>query len=61
MNDFNTHDRSNKAVLARTVDGMSSLTDQLAEKLRRENRKLNAGAPVQAKQSAPWYRRFDKR
>lgn len=58
---FTTKDRSNKAVLAGTADSMSALTNQLVDKLFRQNRKVNSGTPVQAKPAAPWYRRFDKR
>ena len=58
---FTTKDRSNTAVLAKTADGMSALTSELAAKLRRQDRKVNSGTPVQAKSAAPWYRRFDKR
>lgn len=62
MNDFfKTQDCSNKAVLAKTGDGMSALTTQLAIDLHRQNRKVNSGGPVRAKPAAPWYRRFDKR
>lgn len=58
---FNTPDRSNKAVLASTADITSQLAAQRAHDLHRQDRKVNAGAPAQAKPTTPWYRRFDKR
>ena len=58
---FATADRLNNPVLARTAVGVSALTTELAERLYRQNRKVNSGTPVQAKRAVPWYRRFDKR
>lgn len=58
---FDTAVRTNKQVLARTADGVSTSAVRVALELHRQDRKFNSGTPAQAKPGEPWYRRFDKR